>query len=389
MKELEFLLGRIYNTTDIPVRLYELGGIVPLIEKGITPNNDCLNDKLLYEFNHRAQTDTNPYIREIEGICYFGVASNEKYLAVLGPVMYRSIDAYILILFAKNYQLANESFFPLLVVPKMLTAPLCLLHYALCGEMLSEYDVYLYSSESRIEDNLQSIEYTEKDGIEQKLDAKSFYNQINFLDQIKNGDVKAVNDIQIGAPYSLPDQFVKSWDKNLEYMICSAIALATQAAIEGGVDYAMAYEMNVKYIQRLEKCNGTNDYLLLNYDMKNGFASAVNKAKQKPTMSYSQRIKRYIANNLSNPVKLSDIAENIGRDEAYLERVFKEETGCSIMQELRTQRIDKAAYLLRKTDYSYLDISEMFCFASQSHFCAIFKKQYGCTPKEYRLKFQQ
>ena len=80
--------------------------------------------------------------------------------------------------------------------------------------------------------------------------------------------------------------FVAWFFLNLEYLVCSAITLATQAAIQGGLDYMSAYKLNTKYIRRLEKCKNTNDYALLNFEMKKGFATAVYEAKQSPTMSY-------------------------------------------------------------------------------------------------------
>ena len=391
MKNYEYLLGRIYTTTAIPVRLFEAGSIEPTIEKGITPSNDCLNDKLLYEFNHRISENTKPYIRDIEKICYFGIASNEKYIVVLGPVMFKNVNPYILELFAKKYHLPSKNFNPIKSIPRSLSAPLCYINYLLNGIMLYESDIVEYGENIDFEKEVKEIEFDESKGIKQSpnADTKSFYSQITFIDKIKNGDVEGVNEIEVGGDYELPNQMAESWDKNLEYLVCSAITLATQAAIQGGLDYMSAYKLNTKYIRRLEKCKNTNDYALLNFEMKKGFATAVYEAKQSPTMSYSEKIKRYIVKNLSSPVTLNDIGEHFEKNHSYLDRIFKSETGKSIMQELRLQRIDKAKELLQKTDLPYLYISEQLCFSSQSHFCSVFKKSVGCTPQQYRLKFQK
>ena len=45
----------------------------------------------------------------------------------------------------------------------------------------------------------------------------------------------------------------------------------------------------------------------------------------------------------------------------------------------------KAAYLLRNTDDSILEIMEKLHFTNTTHFYQCFKKQYYMTPREYRI----
>ncbi|MDY2838738.1 MAG: AraC family transcriptional regulator, partial [Bilifractor sp.] len=40
--------------------------------------------------------------------------------------------------------------------------------------------------------------------------------------------------------------------------------------------------------------------------------------------------------------------------------------------------------LLHYTDKTISEISEYLCFSTQSYFQNVFRKKYGCTPREYR-----
>ena len=373
--------------TTIPIRVFLKEQIEPEFSIGLTSSNDCLSDKLISEFNHLFNKPRRPFVKEMDAMVYFGVIGSRERLVIMGPLIFKNIDPFILQLFAKQNSIPSVNFQPVRVVPSTLTGTLCLLHYAINEEMLWESDIVEPHTGENTVFIEQNVEFHERDSIRQidNADSKSFYNQITFMDHIRNGDVEGARAIEVGSAYELPFQFVKTWEKNMEYLVCSAITLATQAAIEGGLYYKKAYDLSAKYLQRLETCKTTNEYVVLNFEMKQEFAAAVNQAKRIPAMKYSEKIKRYISMHLTDPFTLAEIAEYLDKDASYLSRLFKEETGKSIMQEARIQRINNAAELLKKTDFSIQYIAELFCFSSQSHFGLTFKKIYNCTPQEYRV----
>ena len=71
-------------------------------------------------------------------------------------------------------------------------------------------------------------------------------------------------------------------------------------------------------------------------------------------------------------------------NEQYLMRVFKKETGYSILQFIAEQRINLAKELLEKTDYPVTVVANTVGYSNYSYFTKIFKNNTGYTPVAYR-----
>lgn len=63
---------------------------------------------------------------------------------------------------------------------------------------------------------------------------------------------------------------------------------------------------------------------------------------------------------------------------------FKKYTGKTVVEYLKSIKMNKACELLRKTDTPIVDISNIFGYTSLSHFNKIFKEYTGITPAVYR-----
>ena len=74
---------------------------------------------------------------------------------------------------------------------------------------------------------------------------------------------------------------------------------------------------------------------------------------------------------------------------SYLSTLFSKETGFSVSEYIRRQKISVAKYLLRYKEYSCSEIAEYLGFSGESHFSALFAKQEGISPKEYRKQEYQ
>jgi AraC-like DNA-binding protein len=86
----------------------------------------------------------------------------------------------------------------------------------------------------------------------------------------------------------------------------------------------------------------------------------------------------------AEPLAVADMARAAGLSPAYFSREFKRAFGESPHQHLLTRRLERAAALLRVTDWPVADV----CFAvgagSLGSFTASFSRVFGCTPAAYR-----
>ena len=96
----------------------------------------------------------------------------------------------------------------------------------------------------------------------------------------------------------------------------------------------------------------------------------------------------YISGHLHDRVLLSDAAAQLGLSEAHLSRIFKAETGSAFSDYVNRMKVESAAALLLYSEYSDLDISNLFAFSSQSYFIKVFRRYMGMTPKEYKKSYR-
>lgn len=99
--------------------------------------------------------------------------------------------------------------------------------------------------------------------------------------------------------------------------------------------------------------------------------------------SVSEQIKAYIGEHLCEPITLNDIAGEIGYSKYYTSRLFKEETGLSLFEYIRRERLLASAFALRVGNERVLDIALDFMFDSHEGFTRAFANGFGITPKKF------
>lgn len=112
------------------------------------------------------------------------------------------------------------------------------------------------------------------------------------------------------------------------------------------------------------------------------------------TKSYDFYIRQaieYIKGNYENTEKISitDIAQYVRIAPAYLQRMFKAETGMTIIEYISSVRLEKAKFLLRKTDMPILDIALNVGYLSRQRLFQLFKEKEGISPGQYRNKHRK
>lgn len=169
--------------------------------------------------------------------------------------------------------------------------------------------------------------------------------------------------------------------KNLS--ICG-IAIATRAAMNGGLHPEKAYTLSDVFIQQLEELKDINDIDRFTEEVFYTFAEAVSKVREK---RYSKTIticQSYILKHVYDEINHTDLANEVDLNPNYLSVLFKQEVGISVTEYIQQVRIDEAKNLLSYTDTPISVIGSWLNFTDQSYFTKIFKKHVGITPKKYR-----
>lgn len=74
---------------------------------------------------------------------------------------------------------------------------------------------------------------------------------------------------------------------------------------------------------------------------------------------------------------------------SYFSRLFKTVFRCNYSEFTVRHKLYSAARMLSQSHMSVTDISYELDFANPSHFIALFKKQFGITPKRYRTQLEE
>ena len=87
-------------------------------------------------------------------------------------------------------------------------------------------------------------------------------------------------------------------------------------------------------------------------------------------------------------ISLERLAKSLGRNKYALCRDFKKYFGIGFKEYVTTKRISYAKELLRFSDRSVSEISEMLGYENTEYFIALFKRYEHTTPLAFRKKWQ-
>jgi AraC-like DNA-binding protein len=96
-----------------------------------------------------------------------------------------------------------------------------------------------------------------------------------------------------------------------------------------------------------------------------------------------------IAKNFSAPLRLTDLADELGVHPHYLSTLFRRETGQTLSNYLAEFRLAHACALLVGTTDKILDVALAAGFGSACQFHALFRRSRNCSPRQYRLTHRQ
>lgn len=105
-----------------------------------------------------------------------------------------------------------------------------------------------------------------------------------------------------------------------------------------------------------------------------------------PESAWVSEIIRYINKNYRQKLTLEVLSEISHGSPFHLQRTFTKITGMSPTQYTQLVRVNKACQMLKRTDYTIMEIAERVGIPNTPYFTTTFKKVTGCTPTMYRQK---
>ncbi|MBZ2200780.1 MAG: AraC family transcriptional regulator [Lentilactobacillus hilgardii] len=102
-----------------------------------------------------------------------------------------------------------------------------------------------------------------------------------------------------------------------------------------------------------------------------------------------ETIKNWIRANLSESLRVGDVADAFALNPHYLVRIFKEQSNETVIQYINKLKMEEAKELLVRTNMAIKQIAGMAFFSDEKRFMKAFKKYTNLTPSEFRRAYTQ
>ena len=102
-----------------------------------------------------------------------------------------------------------------------------------------------------------------------------------------------------------------------------------------------------------------------------------------------EKFANYIYDNVSNKITLKDLSEKFNYTQQYIISLFKEHFNMTPIKYINMIKILYAKEMIRKKQYSIKEIAEMTGYENTHYFSKVFKTVSGCSPTEYKRKFEK
>ncbi|MGE5631110.1 MAG: helix-turn-helix transcriptional regulator [Caulobacteraceae bacterium] len=216
-----------------------------------------------------------------------------------------------------------------------------------------------------------------------------YFLEQELLSKIKSGNLNETMAI-LGEINSLKrTRLSKDALRSVKNSLICSVTLFTRAAIEGGVMPEAAFTLSDSIILAIEDINSLPELMDYEYTAAEQYVKIVQDLSKSKYSNIIQQAISHIYKNLTNKLTLKKISDAIFVHPNYLSTLFKKEVGVNLPDYIMKTRVDEAKYYIRYTNTKISDIAIFYQFCNQSYFTRIFKKFAGCTPNEYREKFNQ
>ncbi|MBK5074015.1 arabinose operon transcriptional regulator AraC [Budviciaceae bacterium CWB-B4] len=95
---------------------------------------------------------------------------------------------------------------------------------------------------------------------------------------------------------------------------------------------------------------------------------------------------QYMTSNLSDDVRIEDIANHVCLSPSRLAHLFREQVGINMLRWREDQRVIRAKLLLQTTQESIASVGRIVGYDDQLYFSRVFRKRVGVSPSDFRRR---
>lgn len=160
--------------------------------------------------------------------------------------------------------------------------------------------------------------------------------------------------------------------------------LLRKSAQRGEVHPVYLHELSTEYRKRIDNLNSMQEVQRCHEALLRDYCQLV---KEKSRIRFSPLVRNalnIIDLNVSEPITLSILSEQMNVNASYLSKVFSAEVGMPITEYVNTRKVQTAAKMLDTTSMQIQEVASYVGINDLNYFSKMFKKYTGSTPSKYR-----
>lgn len=384
-----FICSNLASLSGIPLRLFRDGTLVALYAMVPLPADPfTLYSEEILASGEAVRYHITPYGH------YYGVIQHGSESIVTGPLCPLSPNqselretAFLLGLQGKQIDafIGVLRSIPLIGVESFLRM-ICLVHYYLSGEKKSVTELAYHDLSADTVPDMPQYDESETPG---EVSGGDVHNTLSYesrmLDYIRLGDTVGLSDLFLTSSHGKEGRVALNQLRQAKNTFIITATLVSRAAVDGGVSPEDALSLSDMYIQQCELLTDYQSVSRFQWRMVMDYAERTERIRHGRTVSpFVLEVLRYIREHLFGAVHVQEMANVLHVNRSHLTTRFKRETGITLTEYIRGEKISEAKRLLSLTQSSIQEITIYLGFSSQSHFGNVFKAVTGMTPREYR-----
>jgi len=188
---------------------------------------------------------------------------------------------------------------------------------------------------------------------------------------------------------NFPSEFLKQMAKNSrhEKQLAAFIRQNNTPIIRIGPGQQEVFEDSVAFLWRHQ--HSSFSQLVLMRFLLDFFINYIISAAAPETLCLPQWLRdaiQYVEKNIENDISIAALVFATGMTASHVSRSFKKYFSMSPSDFINKKRLERSCLLLEHSNYPVTNIAGRIGFSSTSYFCSLFKKEYQCSPREFRKK---
>lgn len=397
MIHLSALYNFIASELHTNIRVFETGfSSCQLYTKRIDLEDTFFHDTL-EESILKLSSEETPYIIGIHDAFVYGTVKTDDFILIAGPVFLTDNTDL-------KYRLSDVSYppdFPHQVFP--CTLSFFMDHLLLVHNLFHEKRLSLHDSlnANHISQQIADAAYTQFSRLlftnrEYSQKHNPYEQELREMSSIESGDITQLKhswEEEYSGSYGITSKDEARNGKNLAIIV---VALATRAAIRGGLLPEIAFSLGDVYMQQIDATRNLFDIGAMTKNAEYTLTQMVAQnnshfdGKEKQEINpVIERCKDYISSHLHDKITVQELADELNMHPNYLSSAFKKYEGISLYQYILAEKVALVKNFLIYSEYTFSEIATYLGFSSQSHLGRIFKKATGFTLQQFKNRYHK